>query len=388
MPKLSDLVPIASIPNLNVGLSSAREETMIACLGSPQMPLTREDTPERASPTVRKLEKQQKIGGVNADGIAPAVDSLHAILTQAFADIAGLRAALRGDGMLVVRLRRPTHPTAYPKISNHAWGTAIDLKLIGMEPPADTGNKVPYFIAALAPYFNKAGWYSGIGFSDDMHFEVADQTIRTWLAEGKFGAASSPAALLSNATLGRAGIPDHALVLSGHDHEVAEAAKYKPLVDAAADRFHLDPLLVYGLGSRESDWGLTLKPPGPAGTGDWAPRDPAKWGFAMPPDGLGWGRGLLQADYQQPFAQTGDWRDPAANIDHGCQELSGNIAYFTKLAPAGVDPRRAGIAAYNCGRGGVMRAVNGGFDVDQFTTGKNYSTDVLHRMTWFQSLVE
>jgi hypothetical protein len=387
MPKLSDLVPIASIPNLNVGLSSAREETMIACLGSPQMPLTTDDTPERASPTVKKLEKFQAIGGVNADGIAPAVDSLQTILTEAFGEIPELEEALRGDGMLVVRLRRPTSHRPSTKISNHAWGTAIDLKLDGMEPPGATGDKVPYFIAALAPYFNKAGWYSGIGFADDMHFEVADETIRTWAADGEFRTPPSSLGILANATLGRAGIPDHLLVLSGHDHEVAEAAKYKPTVDAAASNFQLDPLLIYGLGSRESDWGLTLKPPGPAGTGDWAPRDPAKWGFAMPPDGLGWGRGLLQVDYQQAFAQTGDWRDPAANINYGCHELAGNITYFTKLAPAGVDPQRAGIAAYNCGRAGVMRAVNAGYDVDQFTTGKNYSTDVLHRMAWFQSLV-
>ncbi len=107
----------------------------------------------------------------------------------------------------------------------------------------------------------------------------------------------------------------------------------------------------------------------------------------MPPDGLGWGRGLLQVDYQQAFAQTGNWRDPQANIDHGCNELSDNIAHFTKLALPQVDPQRAGIAAYNCGQGGVLRAVKAGFDVDHFTTGKNYSADVLHRRARFASLV-
>ena len=387
MPKLSDLVPVKSIANLNAGLSSARQETMIACLGSPAMPLTTQDSPQRASPIVRELEATRTIGAVKANGIKPALDSLQAILTKAFAAVEGLQAALRGDGMLVVRLRHPTSGRPSPLISNHAWGTAIDLKLDGQDPPGATGDKVPYFIAALAPFFNEEGWYSGIGFADDMHFEVADQTVRAWAAAGKFKAPSAPAVLEANVTNGRAGIPDHALVLSGHDHEVAEAAKYKPLVEASAKKFGLEPLLVYALGSRESDWGLTLKPPGPAGTGDWAPRNPATWGFAMPPDGLGWGRGLLQADYQQAFAQTGAWRDPGANIDHGCEELAGNIAYFTKLAHPGLDARRAGIAAYNCGEGGVRRALTDGFDVDHFTTGKNYSTDVLHRMAWFQSLV-
>ena len=186
--------------------------------------------------------------------------------------------------------------------------------------------------------------------------------------------------------LGRVGIPDH--IIAAHPaHEVDVAAIFKPFVTASAAQYALDPLLIYALGSRESDWGLTLKPPGPAGTGDWAPRDPAKWGYAMPPDGLGWGRGLLQADYQQSFAQTGNWRDPAANIDHGCYELANNIVHFRMLGVANVDPERAGIAAYNCGQGGVTRAIKAGLDVDHFTTGKNYSTDVLHRRARFARLV-
>lgn len=385
MTKLSDMVKISTISNLNVGLSSAREETMIACLGSPQMPLTTDDTPERASPMVRNLETYTKIGSVSVDGIAPAVKSLKAILTQAFTDVPELKTALRGSGMLVVRLRRPTSGKPSTKISNHAWGTAIDLRLDKMAPPANTGLVVPYFIALLVPYFNRAGWYSGIGFADDMHFEVADQTIRAWSHDGTIGTPDVSGSLLEAAS-GRAGIPDH--ILAAHpDHEVDVAATFKPFVTASATHYSLDPLLIYALGSRESDWGLTLKPPGPAGAGDWAPRDPAKWGYAMPPDGLGWGRGLLQADYQQPFAQTGNWRDPAANIDHGCEELAANIAHFRQLAPANVDPERAGIAAYNCGRGGVLRAIKAGLDVDHFTTGKNYSADVLHRKARFSSLV-
>lgn len=72
---------------------------------------------------------------------------------------------------------------------------------------------------------------------------------------------------------------------------------------------------------------------------------------------------------------------------HGCEELAGNLAYFKKLAVAGVDAQRAGIAAYNCGRGGVLHAIKAKLDVDAFTTGKNYSADVLHRCARFKSLV-
>jgi D-alanyl-D-alanine carboxypeptidase-like protein len=189
MPKLSDLVPVSTIKDINAGLSSARQETMISLLGSPRMPLTTSDTPERASPLVKKLAQVKKIANVTANGIAPAVGSLESVLTKAFAAVPDLQAQLRGDGMLVVRLRRPTSGVPSTKISNHAWGTAIDLKLNGMAPPGATGKKVPYFIALLVPYFNEAGWFSGIDFADDMHFEVADETIRTWAEQGKFGPA-------------------------------------------------------------------------------------------------------------------------------------------------------------------------------------------------------
>lgn len=188
MPSLSELVPITSIKGLNTGLTSASEETMIAFLGSPQMPLTTKDSPDRASSLVKKLETLKRIAHVRANGIAPAVESLEGLLTKAFDEIPGLEDELRGDGMLVVRLRRPTSGAHSTKISNHAWGTAIDLTLAGSDPPGATGEQVPYFIAAMVPFFNEAGWYSGIGFADDMHFEVADETVRAWAKAGKLGA--------------------------------------------------------------------------------------------------------------------------------------------------------------------------------------------------------
>lgn len=95
---------------------------------------------------------------------------------------------------------------------------------------------------------------------------------------------------------------------------------------------------------------------------------------------------MLQVDYQQTFGQTGNWRDPTANILHGAQELAHNITFFTHQDYPGVDPKRAGIAAYNCGPGGVQKAIRKGLDVDTYTTGKNYSADVLNRMSWFSSL--
>jgi hypothetical protein len=44
-------------------------------------------------------------------------------------------------------------------------------------------------IAELIPLFNEEGWFSGAGFKsaeDDTHFEVADEMIESWEAQGFF----------------------------------------------------------------------------------------------------------------------------------------------------------------------------------------------------------
>ncbi len=164
------------------------------------------------------------------------------------------------------------------------------------------------------------------------------------------------------------------------NEEINEALQYAPDIQGAAQKHGIPAEYICGVGSRESLWGLALRPKGPAGTGDWAPRN-----GRMPPDGLGWGRGLMQIDYaSHPFAQTGDWRDPAANIAYGGDILGQNYDYFRRARYAGVDPLRAAIAAYNCGIGNVERAINAGEDVDARTTGRNYSQDVLRRAAQFK----
>jgi hypothetical protein len=45
---------------------------------------------------------------------------------------------------------------------------------------------------------------------------------------------------------------------------------------------------------------------------------------------------------------------------------------------------RAMLAAYNCGCGNVLRALNAGLDVDYFTSHRDYSADTLNRAGFFQ----
>jgi hypothetical protein len=186
MTQLNDAVPTDSVMPFNVGLSSATQETMTSCLGWPKPVLTTADQPTHASAPVQRLLQTASIANVHAIGIKPAIDSLASVLTAAFAETPPLKAALRSAGMLAVRLRRPTSGAHSDKISNHAWGTAIDLHLLGHDAPGATGSHIPYFIALLVPHFNAAGWYSGIAFHDDMHFELADQTIHRWAEMGAF----------------------------------------------------------------------------------------------------------------------------------------------------------------------------------------------------------
>lgn len=183
MVDLHDHLPI------NVDEQSAQENTMISVLGSPKLPLTTVDQPERASERVKALSHTVKVcAHVTVTGIKPALESLNAILQQALKSekAAGhdLESVLGTEGMLNVRFRKPTSGKPSTKISNHAWGTAIDFKILGHSAPGNTGGKIPRFIATLLPFFNDAGWFSGIGFNDAMHFEASDGLIRKWAKDG------------------------------------------------------------------------------------------------------------------------------------------------------------------------------------------------------------
>jgi peptidoglycan hydrolase-like protein with peptidoglycan-binding domain len=170
--------------------------------------------------------------------------------------------------------------------------------------------------------------------------------------------------------------------------QLNEATKYKGSIDAVAAQTGLQPPLVGGIGSRESNWGLALKPAGPGGTGDFAQRRfPTQFrNGALPPDGGGYGRGLMQIDFDaQEFARTGNWQDPVQNIQTGCKILASYRDLIgRKTSLTGVALLQAAVAAYNSGPGHVLSAIQNGQDVDFFTAGRNYSKDVLNRAGWFQ----
>jgi soluble lytic murein transglycosylase-like protein len=170
--------------------------------------------------------------------------------------------------------------------------------------------------------------------------------------------------------------------------QLVAANGFRPFIEAAATQFGFQPSIICGIGSRESGWGLLLKPPGPGGTGDFARRKakpPLRPG-SLPPDGLGFGRGLMQIDFDSnPLAQTGKWQDPETNINFGCELLAQKLAFVQENSDLqDLMLLRGAIAAYNCGEGTVCKLAEEGLDVDAKTTGHNYSADVLNRAGFFQ----
>lgn len=231
---LTTEVPIP--PGINAGVASAKQATMLSLLGSPR---TRFDEYCRpvTHPKLASLITTAEVGPFHATGLKPAVDSLTAVFSDVKAADTALYGAVGTAGMLCVRLVRGSQHS----ISNHSWGTAIDLTINGILD--DRGdNQVLQGLVNLAPYFNKHGWFWGAGFrtEDAMHFEVGDAKIREWAANGLFGAGVAvPADLLS---LGDRGPDVKALqaALRSKGAPIAEDGDFGRATQAAVMAFQAD----------------------------------------------------------------------------------------------------------------------------------------------------
>lgn len=183
---ITDLIPIPA--GINPGIPSAKQATMLQVLGSPRHTYDT-DCQAVTNPTLKPRIVTRSVGPFRVTGLDKAVESL----TQVMADIQTARpdihAALGTAGMLCARFVRGSHVS----ISNHSWGTAIDLTLDGNLDRRGDG-LCQQGLATIAPIFNRHGWFWGAGFSteDAMHFEASDDTIRAM-----FPAAPAIAKLLS-----------------------------------------------------------------------------------------------------------------------------------------------------------------------------------------------
>lgn len=175
---LTDLIPVPS--GINPGLRPARQATMLALLGSPRENLN-DECQQPTNKSLLDLLVRGDLGAFRVFGLKPAVSDLESIFQEIRSQQREVFDSLGYSGMLCTRLVRGSTSI----ISNHAWGTAIDLNLEGrLDLVGD--NQAQRGIALIAPIFNRHGWYWGAGFGreDAMHFEVSDERMRQWHADG------------------------------------------------------------------------------------------------------------------------------------------------------------------------------------------------------------
>jgi hypothetical protein len=136
-----------------------------------------QDCSPASGPFLRRIVSRFDVGPFKVTGLDLAVKLLKAAFDEAEQQIPNVVAAVKNDGMLCVRHKRP-NPSSF---SNHSWGTAIDL-FFGDDAVPQGSPKTHRGLLQLAPFFNKHGWFWGAGFSgksvDAMHFELAEETIR------------------------------------------------------------------------------------------------------------------------------------------------------------------------------------------------------------------
>jgi hypothetical protein len=169
-------VPKPPRNTINQGLSSPSNDMLLRKFGAPRENYSQQDQPI-TNPKLKAMMVRKSVGPFTAYGLGPAVESLSRVMADVQREMPELYSALGNAGMCVVRNQRGSST----RISNHSWGTAIDMQINHKTDPRGN-NKVYYGLTLLAPYFNKHGWYWGAAFrtEDGMHFECSASLIASF----------------------------------------------------------------------------------------------------------------------------------------------------------------------------------------------------------------
>lgn len=164
---------------LNPGLRAVSNAYMLAQLGRPRESFDQTCRPPTL-PRLRRNIVRDDVGPFTVVGLVPAVLSLKAVLIDIQREQPAVYRVLGTAGMLCCRLVRGSSSS----ISNHSWGTAIDLTLAG-ELDVHGNERVQLGLTLIAPIFNRHGWYWGAAFrtEDGMHFEASRGLIEQWQAQ-------------------------------------------------------------------------------------------------------------------------------------------------------------------------------------------------------------
>jgi hypothetical protein len=166
----------------NKGVTQPGNRVMLEVLGHPRQSYSTNCQPV-TNPRLKALLETRQIGPIRVTMVKPALDSLERIYNRLKEDEPDLAASLGTAGALCARLIRGSTRS----VSNHSWGTAIDVKIEGQLDPFADGS-TQFGLLLLAELFNEEGWFWGATYrrEDSMHFEVGVETLKKWQAEGKF----------------------------------------------------------------------------------------------------------------------------------------------------------------------------------------------------------
>ncbi|MEM9319950.1 MAG: M15 family metallopeptidase [Pseudomonadota bacterium] len=167
---------------LNEDLSPSRSAINAALIGLPRG----EFKSEPAEPTVpefRYLLETADLGPFTATGLAPAIRSLRAIVTDISLELPVLYERIGCAEMLACRYVKGSNCV----VSSHSWGLAIDLTYEG-HGKTDGQDDLMQAMKLVWPIFNRHGFYWGyaFGLQDATHFEASDQLVRAWSETGAF----------------------------------------------------------------------------------------------------------------------------------------------------------------------------------------------------------
>jgi D-alanyl-D-alanine carboxypeptidase/Putative peptidoglycan binding domain len=169
-------VPLPDRSTLNPGLQAVNNALMTSLFGAPRADYTEKCQPVTQPALLRHITTGN-VGPFSVTGMTQAVRSLREVFTELRLVQPVVYSLLSTAGMLCCRWVRGSTES----ISNHSWGTAIDLKLDG-ELDVRGNNQVQYGLTLIAPVFNKFGWYWGAAFrtEDAMHFEASRALVESW----------------------------------------------------------------------------------------------------------------------------------------------------------------------------------------------------------------
>lgn len=238
---ITDLVPVPS--GINVNVRSAKQQTMLTLLGQPRSSYSDQDQPI-TNPSLKALMVTESVGPFRVTGLKPAVESLRAVFADIRTKTPEVYAALGSEGMKCVRYVRYSTTS----ISNHSWGTAIDLNLNGIRDPYNEGT-VQRGLVEIAPIFNAHGWYWGASFraEDGMHFECGEDLIRSWAEQGLLGGSDGGGGSGGASGGGSPGAIDEVLSVGDRGPEVTNLQKR---LNAAGASLTADG--VFGNGTRDA----------------------------------------------------------------------------------------------------------------------------------------